>query len=61
MNERELCPFKMLGNRGLLNCEKDRCQLYIKSEGKCAFAVLASPVCIEMKEREPECLKSANE
>lgn len=46
MNEKELCPFKMLGNRGLLNCEKDRCQLYIKSEGKCAFAVLASPVTV---------------
>ena len=43
MNEKELCPFKMLGNRGLLNCEKERCQLYIRGEGKCAFAVLASP------------------
>lgn len=58
MNERELCPFKMAGNRGLWDCEKEKCQLYIQNEGKCAFAVLASPeVCIAEKEREPECLK----
>lgn len=44
MNEKELCPFKMAGNRGLWDCEKGKCQLYIASEGKCAFTVQASPI-----------------
>lgn len=57
MNEKGLCPFKMAGNRGLWDCEKEKCQLYIAGEGKCAFAVLASPEIVLQEARESECSK----